>query len=152
MTCLHCAKPFTTENPAYRDLLLHRDCYQAVGGCADDQLPLLPAHHSHGDRQTDLLAQKVNYAGSLLLDTTQEQAMEAQEKDERERILKPAPLDTSDMTLNEVLVRLRISKTNIKNSFGQYEFRRAGDSKGELLLIGNHQDIWHWLRNQKEII
>lgn len=141
--CMHCGKPFTDQDPAHLGLLLHKVCYQVVGGRPLDPLPAhtptttgkgpidavtlppLPAHHTHGDQQTDILAQKVNYEPA-----------------------KPTPLNTLEMNLNEVLIRLRISKTSIPRSFDKCEFRRDG----ELVFIGDCREVWQWLRKQGEII
>lgn len=124
-TCMHCGKPLDEQNPSYLGLLLHKICYQAVGGRTDDLHPRLPAHHSHGSRETDLLAQKVNYEPA-----------------------KPAPLDTGEMTLNEVLIRLRITRERNQKSIYDYDFSRDG----QVIFTGDLKGIWQWLRKQGEIV
>jgi hypothetical protein len=155
MNCLHCAKPFTDENPAHRDLLLHLGCFRAVGG----SLPALPAHHTHGSPEVDALAQKVTYPADLPGQRgthgcqypglpVGEVGVIAGNASSGKSFVKPEPLNALDLSLNETLVKLNISKTRIERSFDAYEFRR----NGELIFTGNALEIWRWLRQQGEIV
>jgi hypothetical protein len=139
MNCMHCGKLFTEQEPSYLGLLLHRICYQVVGGQIDEQLPTLSSHSSHGDRQTDLLAQKVAYPPTADLPG---------QRGTHGCQYPAPPLDTGEMSLNEVLVRLGISKTKIPLSFDKYDFEK----RGHRIFTGDCQEIWVWLREQKLIL